>query len=152
MGPCNELVFLGGVERRERSKTTARRGGRGFPGVQQQQGWRGRWGLPECFSGCCLGGQEVPWCELLAVHLETRERELSVHLCLKIPGASLSRRRKVAQPTWAEGDTSNESGSEPWRKRRIFGQNGRVYVSLSGGCWWKDGQRLSEPGYSQRKP
>lgn len=89
MGPCNELVFLGGVERRERSKTTARRGGQELPGVQQQED-RGPGGSAGALASQGAsgggGGRDVSLHGLLAVHGETRERELSLRLCLRSSG------------------------------------------------------------------
>ena len=76
MGPCNEVVFLGGVERQGKEQNHSWwgggglpcRGGRGLPGGPCWAG--GQAGAPESCLLCVLSvGQRVPLCSLVAVQL-----------------------------------------------------------------------------------
>lgn len=71
------------------------------PGAPGAAGLEGQAGVARALAslGVVWGAQEVPLHGPLPVHRETRARERSLHLCLKIPGASPSRRRRVAWPT-----------------------------------------------------
>ena len=154
MGPCNEVVFLGGVERRERSETTVGGGSRGscsFEGCGRGGGG-GRQGPPQGWLALCTlsMGQRVPLRGLMTM-IQPRAS------CVGIP-ADAVRWDSCREPRRTLRTMNDERGgglsfggkkavgqggewvSQTAGKTSAQTKNGKADVSISGCCTSKVGQ------------